>query len=133
MVECGNIDTPPSKANITIWGIVELILMVIIGLLCFFGFFDILRYSDINVWSIINLIGNGFGIAGLVFIILGLWQSNASYIKIGIVCFLVSILIYIVCLVYGILSGAGISFKNLFSLLLNLFMAYVLWRQSSHL
>ena len=131
-MECGNIDTPPSRTNITIWGICEFVVMCIIGLLCFFGFFDILRYGSIGVWEIIGLVGNGFGIAGLIFVCLGLWQSNGSHFKIGILCFLVSILIDIVCAVFHFINN-GLPLAGILRICLNIFLAYVLWRQSSHL
>ena len=132
MVECGNIDTPPSRTNITIWGIVEFIIMCFIGLSCLGNIFEILRY-DITLWSIISFVGAGFGFAGLVFVILGLWQSNGYYFNIGMICFFINILIAIVCIIFSIINGSHVYFGTILTICLDIFMAYVLWRQSGHL
>lgn len=133
MVECGNMETPPSRSNMTIWGIVELIVMGVIGLTCLFNLFDYVNRGIGGVWSIIGLVGNGLGLAGLVFICLGLYQSNSGHIKIGIICFLVSTLICCVCIVFSILNGEKLYFGMIVTLALYIFIAYVLWKQSSHL
>ena len=132
MVECGNIDTPPSRTNITIWGIVEFIIMCFIGLSCLgtiLGSF----YNTINFVSIIGFVGAGFGFAGLIFVILGLLQSNGRYFNIGMICFFINILIAIVCIIFSIINGSHVYFGTILTICLDIFMAYVLWRQSGHL
>ena len=133
MVECGSIDTPPSRSNMTIWGIVELVVMCIIGLSCAGNVIDILNYGTIGTWAIISLIGSGFGVAGLVFVILGLVYNNANYLRIGMICFFISIIIALVCLVFSILYSEKIYFSTLVTACFKVFLAYVLWRQSGHL
>ena len=130
MIECGNIDTPPSRSNITVWGLVEFIVMCIIGIFCLIDFFNVF-YTQITVRSIIAIVGDAFGIAGLVFIILGLWLSNSSHFRTGILCFLVSIIITLVTIVWGLISGASISFQTILVVAFDVFLAYVLWRQSA--
>lgn len=132
-MDCGNMETPPSRGNVTIWGIVEIVVLAIVGLLCLFNFFDILRFGHLGVWEIVGLVGNGLGVAGLIFVALGLFQSNSAHIKIGITCFLVSIIISIVVLVFRILGGEKLYFGMVATVVLYIFLAYILWKQSSHL
>ena len=134
MVECGNIDTPPSRSNMTIWGIVEFIIMIFIGVSCALNVINALGYS-MSFWGIIWFVGNGFGVAGLVFVILGLFFTGGYHFKIGMICFFISILIAIVYIVITILrvEGREFYFSTAVYLCLDIFMAYVLWRQSGHL
>ena len=132
MIECGDIDTPPSRQSITIWGLVEFIIMCIIGIFCLIDFFNVF-YTEITVRSIIAIVGDAFGIAGLVFIILGLWMSNSGHFRTGILCFLVSIIITLVVIVWGLISGASFTLRTLLVVVFDVFLAYVLWRQSAQL
>ena len=132
MVECGNIYTPPSRSNMTIWGIVELVVMVLIGVSCLLNVLHTLG-SHIDTLSIIWFVGNGFGVAGLVFVILGLFFTGVYHFRIGMICFFISIIIAIVYIVFQILSGYEIYFATIVYLCLDIFMAYVLWVQSGHL
>ena len=130
MIECGNIETPPSRTSITIWGLVEFIIMCIIGIFCLIDFFNVF-YTDITVRSIIAIVGDAFGIAGLVFVILGLWMSNTNHFRTGILCFLVSIIITLVVIVWGLISGASFTLRIVLEVAFDVFLAYVLWRQSA--
>ena len=130
MIQCGSIDTPPSRSNITIWGIVELVIMFVIGILCLIDFFNLFS-TEIGVRSIISIVGDGFGIAGLVFIILALWLGSGGHFKTGILCFLVSILITLVVIVWGLISGGSIGIRTILTVAFDVFLAYVLWRQSA--
>ena len=134
MVECGNIDTPPSRSNMTIWGIVELVIMILIGVSCAFNVMDAISYR-MNVWNIVWFVGNAFGVAGLIFVILGLFFTGGYHFRIGMICFFVSIIIAIIYLVITILhvGQREIYFSTIVYLCLDIFMAYVLWRQSGHL
>ena len=71
-MKCGNISDPPSRSKTTIWCIVELVIMGIVGINCIYGFFDCLALN--GILSLIGVIGNGFGVAGLIFVSLALWK-----------------------------------------------------------
>ena len=132
-MECGSIDTPPSRSNMTIWGIVEFVIMIFIGASCLLNVLDTIHYT-MNVWNIVWFVGNAFGVAGLIFVILGLLQSNGRYFNIGMICFFINIVISIVCIVFSIIGyGSAVYFGTIVTVCLDIFMAYVLWRQSSHL
>ena len=132
MVECGNIYTPPSRSNMTIWGIVELVVMVLIGVSCLLNVLDALHYK-MNLWTIIWFVGNGFGVAGLVFVILGLFFTGGYHFRIGMICFFISIITAIIYIVIMIIDYQSVYFSTIIYLCLDIFMAYVLWVQSGHL
>ena len=126
-MECGDIHEPPSRSRVTIWCIVELVIMAILGLNCIYGFAE--SAGAKGVWAIIGLVANGFGIAGLVFVILAIWQENGSYMKIGTLCFAVTLIISIVLFIYNLINGHT-SGSSIIHFILNCFLCYVFWIQS---
>ena len=135
MVECGSMDQPPSVQNITIWGIVTFVIMAVLGISSIYGVMEALNFG--SFWSIIGLIGSGFGVAGLIFVILAIIQNNGVHMKIGIFCFLISCLINIVLFIIGLIGLMNADGKahfhagNLLTLLLDIFLCYLFYRQSS--
>ena len=78
-----------------------------------------------------------FGIISIfVLVVLAIVQNNGAYMKIGIFCFLVSCIINIVCFIIGLIGLLGdknshIYPSSLLTLLLDLFLCYLFYRQSS--
>ena len=126
-MECGDLHEPPSRSKVTIWCIVELVLMAIIGLNCLFGFFEAVNMEFF--WNIIFLVGNGFGIAGLLFVIFGLWKENGGFMKTGIFCFAIALIISIVIFVWNLLHGE-ITGSSIVHFVLDCFLCYIFWIQS---
>ena len=126
-MECGDYHEPPSRAKVTIWCIVELVLMAIIGLNCLYGFAEAVKMEFF--WNIIFLVGNGFGIAGLLFVIFGLWKENGAFMKTGIFCFAIALIISIVVFVWNLLNG-NITGASIVHFVLDCFLCYIFWVQS---
>ena len=126
-MECGDYHEAPSRAKVTVWCIVELVLMAIIGLNCLYGFAEATRMQ--NLYSIIFLVGNGFGIAGLIFVILGIWKENGGFMKTGTFCFAIALIISIVIFVLNLLNG-DITGSSIVHFLLDCFLCYLFWVQS---
>ena len=126
-MECGDIHEPPSRSRVTIWCIVELVIMAILGINCIYGFAENAGLN--SFWDVIGLIANGFGIAGLILVILAIWQENGSYMKIGTLCFAVTLIISIVLFIVSLLHG-HVSGSSIIHFILNCFLCYVFWIQS---
>ena len=127
-MECGDLHEPPSRSKVTIWCIVELVLMAIIGLNCLFGFFEAVNMEFF--WNIIFLVGNGFGIAGLLFVIFGLWKENGGFMKTGTFCFVIALIISIVVFVWNLINGSHITGSSIVHFVLDCFLCYIFWIQS---
>ena len=128
-VECGDYKEPPSRAKITVWCIVELILMAVIGLNCLYGFFEAFDMQFIQ--SIIFLVGNGFGIAGLGFVIFGLWKENGAFMKTGTFCFAIALIISIVIFIWRLFfDNSKLTGSSIVHLVLDCFLCYLFWVQS---
>ena len=129
MVECGSIEQPPSFTNITVWGIVTFIIMLILGVSSIMGVIEGCNFR--SFYSIILLIGSCFGVAGLIFVILSIVQNNGTHMKVGALCFLVSCIIHTVLLILYIVGGKTIYFGNILQLCLDIFLCYLFYRQSN--
>ena len=121
MVECGSYKEPPNFQNLTIWGIVTLVIMVILGIDSIYGAIWSLGFGD-ALYSILVLIGSCFGIAGLILVILSLVQKNPQYMTYGIFCFLISCIIhtvyFIICLIRGDHLNVGAVIHLIFDICL---------------
>ena len=130
MVECGTIDQPPSINNITVWGIVTFVIMAVLGVSSLMGVIEGCGFGH-GFYSILLLVGSGFGVAGLIFVILSLVQKNGAHMKIGIICFLISCIIHTVLFILYLVGGEKIYFANILQLLLDIFLCYLFYRQSN--
>ena len=128
-MECGNISDPPSRSKTTIWCIVELVIMGIVGINCIYGFFDCMALE--GMLSLIGLIGNGFGVAGLIFVSLALWKENGAFMKIGILCYAVCLIMSIVIFVFTLFSGVRGS--SIIHFIFDLILCIIFWMQSGNL
>ena len=136
---CGStwseLDKPPSKTNMGIVQIIELVIMGVVAILCLFDLFNMLKYGS-GAWTVIAIIVDCLIIAGLIFIIIGLFCGTTTQkIRIGIYCFFAGTLIDIVCIVYFLINSPGSMdtwLVNLIKAIILIFLAWVLWRQSKN-
>ena len=134
---CGNLDMPPSRSNLSIFAIIELVVMGVVGVLCavdlYYYFKDSRSWDYLTLLKVIDCI---IIVAGLVLIIVGLFCCIGTYqIRTGIICFCVgcilAIIITVIILVKGYNKDSMIF--NVCYIVLLVVLAYILWRQSNHL
>ena len=135
MSSCAELDKPPSKANMGIVQIIELVIMGVVAILCLFDLFNMLDHGS-GAWAIIAIIVDCLIIVGLVFIIVGLFCGTTTQkIRIGIYCFFAGTIIDIVCIVFFLIDAPGsvdVWLVNLIKAVILVFLAWVLWRQSKN-
>ena len=131
MVECGAYNEPPNFQNLTVWGIVTLVIMLILGIDSIIGVTWALGFSDL-LYSILILVGSGLGVAGLVLVILSIVQKNPSYMTFGIFCFLVSCIVHTVYLVFCIIRGdfSNNSTSAVAHLILDIVLCFLFFSQN---
>ena len=129
MVECGSMSQPPSFSNITVWGIVTFIIMLVVGIDSIYGVMSAIHFNDF-LFSILLLVGSGFGVAGLIIAILAIVQSNGTLMKLAAFCFLISCLVHIVLLIFSIF-GSGLYLGAILQIILDVFLCYLFYLQNS--
>ena len=136
---CPELDNPPTRSHMGIVQIIELVVMAIVAILCGYDLYSLFYVgpSGYVFWWILSLAVDVLIIAGLVFILMGLFASTASSqrIRIGIYCFFAGTIICIVCVVWYLISGGSSVDQWLVNLLkaaILIVLAYFLWRQSKN-
>ena len=138
---CGDLDRPPSRQNMSLFTIIELVIMGVVGILCLIGLVDFIKAlnkssGSWDVITILRLIEYVLIVAGLCLIIIGLFCSISQYqIRTGIMCFAVGGIISIVITVMYITDSRYEEnfFYNICYIILMIFLVWILWRQSGHL
>ena len=129
MVECGTINEPPSFSHITVWGIITMIIMAVVGIESIYGAIDAINFKD-SLLSLLLLIGSGFGVAGLIFAGLALWKSSPPLMKTSGTCFLISCLVSIAFLIFSIIKN-GFYGQVILQIILDVFLCYLFFVQSN--
>ena len=84
---CQELERPPSKSHMGVVQIIELVLMGVVAVLCITDFISQLKIT-INGWGVLAIICDILFIAGLVYIVIGLFCNfTGQKIRIGIYCF----------------------------------------------
>ena len=126
------LDIPPSKSHMGVVQIIELVLMGIVGILCITDFIKQLT-TPISVWVVLAIICDVLFIAGLVYIIIGLFcNPTTNKLRVGIYCFIGGVVIQLVFVFFKLFSKGDLIdwLLNLVKAAILIFLCVILWRQS---
>ena len=139
ITSCGDLDSPPSRHNMSLLAIIELVIMAVVGIMCLIELVDTINYSNPKYWTIIEylkVVVDALIVIGLILILIGLFCSPSQYqIRSGVLCFCIGTIISIVITVLVIIRKEEKDrlFYNICYIILLVFLASILWRQSGHL
>ena len=128
------LDIPPSKSHMGVVQIIELVLMGIVGILCITDFIRQLTLL-ISVWVVLAIICDVLFIAGLVYIIIGLFcNPTTNKLRVGIYCFIGGVVIQLVFVFFRLFSKGDLIdwLLNLIKAAILIFLCVILWRQSKN-
>ena len=128
------LDIPPSKSHMGVVQIIELVLMGIVGILCITDFIRQLTIP-ISVWVVLAIICDVLFIAGLVYIIIGLFcNPTTNKLRVGIYCFIGGVVIQLVFVFFRLFSKGDLVdwLLNLIKAAILIFLCVILWRQSKN-
>jgi len=139
---CGNLDSPPSRQNMSLIAIIQLVIMICVGIVCLVEVVTMIQ-TDSFTWSLIpilKIVVDGLIVVGLVLILIGLFCSPTQYqIRTGILCFCVGAILSVVVTILA-LVGADKHYKqtatvgyNICYVIVLVIVSWILWRQSGHL
>ena len=131
---CEFIYNPPSRSNMGLFQILELIIMGVCGILCGMGLYDLLRYdSKVSTYLILCIVADVFIVLGLVLVLWGLFCGTSNQVRSGIICFVVGSIIFAV---YIILFGIKEKETNIYTIInvvALVLVSYILWIQASRI
>ena len=128
------LDIPPSKSHMGVVQIIELVLMGIVGILCITDFIRQLTIH-ISVWIVLAIICDVLFIAGLIYIVIGLFcNPTTNKIRVGIFCFIGGVVIQLVFVFFRLFSKGDLVdwLLNLIKAAVLIFLCVILWRQSKN-
>ncbi len=128
-----DLEVPPSRANMGVFQIIELAVMLIVGILSIYDLFNYLQYK-FTLWSVLVIVMDACIIAGLVFIIIGLFCSGSNKIKTGIILFFVGAVIAIAMIIQNLITDSKLDvwLLDLVKGAILVFLAIILWKQSGN-
>ena len=131
---CEFIYNPPSRNNMGLFQILELVIMGVCGILCGMGLYDLLRYdSKVSTYLILCIVADVFIIVGLTLVLWGLFCGTSGQVRSGIICFVIGSIIFAV---YIILFGVNTKETNIYTIInvvALVLVSYILWIQASRI
>ena len=131
---CEFIYNPPSKSNMGLFQIIELVIMGACGILCGVGLYDLLQVRDLDsVYLILSIVADVLIVAGLVLVLWGLFCGTSNQVRSGIICFVIGSIVFAVYIVlYGV-QAKSVRFMEIIDVIILVFISYVLWIQASRI
>ena len=133
---CGDIYQPPSRSNMSIFAIIELVIMCVVAILCLTELFRFLGDGkDFNTMKFLILIDDILVVLALGYIVYGfICGFTSQKIRIGIYLFGFAAILAMVIIVLEINEGVGNKMLYKISqFVIYMFLAWILWQQASRI
>ena len=133
---CGDMYQPPSRSNMSIFAIIELIIMMVVAVLCFV---EVVRFigdgEKFGYLKFLVLVDDILAVAALCYIVYGLFCGiTSTKLKLGIMLFALAAIVAMVIILLEINEGVGKKiFYKIFQFCIYLFLAWILWQQAARL
>ena len=131
---CGDLYNPPSRNNMSLFAIIELVIMIVISILSLIELVDCLGkikqgFSTIQMLVIIDDI---LIVAAVCYLIYGLFCSlSARNIQIGILLFVIAGVLAMVIIVLKLNGSSGNVLYQIMQFIILLFLTWILWNQAA--
>ena len=135
---CGDIYAPPTRGNMSLFAILELVIMAVVAVLCII---ELVRYlgdgQKFDFIKFLVLFDDILVVLALGYIVYGLFCGiTAGKIKIGIILFVVATILAMVIIVLQIIKRKVVGDKIWYKIaefIIFLFLAWILWKQAARL
>ena len=133
---CGDMYQPPTRSNLSLFNIIELVIMLVVGILCAIELVDILQnIKKIQLYGVLTLIDDILVVVALIYIVVGLFCGLSNYqIKWGIFLFACAGILAMVIIVLEINGSSGKNvWIKILQFILYLFLTWILWNQAARI
>ena len=127
-----DLERPPTKDNLTIYNIIELILMLCIGCAAGYNLYSVLSQFKFSLANLIEIIVDALLFIGIGISIYGFSFENNGYLKGGFIIFYFGCLILLVKIIIDWFKS-GFSFSSLVELLILILLVYMINKQIQHI
>ncbi len=129
---CGDIYSPPSRHNMSLFAILELVVMIVVGILCCIELFDLFKNDDMDLIVFLVLLDDVLVVCALAYIIYGLFWSTLK-VRTGIYLFFAGAVLAMVIIVLELDRGTKKVLYKIAQFFIFLFLSYFLWKQANRL
>ena len=126
------LERPPSRNNLTVVGIIELIIIVIIGFESGKDLFDTFKAGSFSFADLIKIVVDLVVFVGFVISAYAFCTQNGSLLKNGYQLFFYGCVGLLILVLLGVVKD-GFSLGKLINFLLCAFVVYVIYLQVQHL
>ena len=129
---CGFIYNPPSKSNMGLFQIIELVIMGVCGILCGMSLYDLLNSKPgMSEYLILLIVADVFIVAGLTLVLWGLFCGTSGQVRSGIICFVVGSIVFAVYIIlFAVKNDGKINIYAVIDVVILVLVSYVLWIQA---
>ena len=131
---CGDLYNPPSRNNMSLFAIVELVIMIVISILSLIELVDCLGKikQGFGTIQMLVIIDDILIVAAVCYLIFGLFCSlSARNIQIGILLFVIAGVLAMVIIVLKLNGSSGNVLYQIMQFLILLFLTWILWNQAA--
>ena len=131
---CGDLYNPPSRNNMSLFAIIELVIMIVISILSLIELIDCLGKikQGFGTIQMLVIIDDILIVAAVCYLIFGLFCSlSARNIQIGILLFVIAGVLAMVIIVLKLNGSSGNVLYQIMQFLILLFMTWILWNQAA--
>ena len=131
---CGDLYNPPSRNNMSLFAIIELVIMIVISILSLIELIDCLGKikQGFGTIQMLVIIDDILIVAAVCYLIYGLFCSlSARNIQIGILLFVIAGVLAMVIIVLKLNGSSGNVLYQIMQFLILLFLTWILWNQAA--
>ena len=122
---------PPTRSNLSIWNIIQIIIMLIIGILKVSEFYSSFK-GNMLFTVFIRIIVDGLIILGIIIFAYGLLAEQSKFLKLGLLLFLCGSFILIFFSFFELFKEKSII-KSIFEIIIYGFISWVIFTQIPHI
>ena len=122
---------PPTRSNLSIWNIIQIIIMLIIGILKVSEFYSSFK-GNMLFTVFIRIIVDGLIILGIIIFAYGLLAEQSKFLKLGLLLFLCGSFILIFFSFFEIFKEKSLI-KSIFEIIIYGFISWVIFTQIPHI
>ena len=133
---CGDMYIPPSRTNMSLFSIIQLSIMGLVTISCFYELVDInIIRQKYHTFDILTLIDDIIILAGTFYLLYSLFFAASSRnIRIGMILFVIGAVLAMIIIVYEIMEGYTREiWLKIIQFIVLLFLSFILYQQATRL
>lgn len=126
------LERPPNKNNITIYGFIQIALMIILGCWVGISLFKELPNFKLHFYILLSIFAHSIIFVGFVFSLMGFFSENSAQLKTGFLLYFFGCILLLIKDFIDIFKF-GISFLVFIQFIIALLLSFVILKQIQHI